>query len=223
MANTKVAILMLMGLGAATFGASYGVSLWLGASTGAAAADIAQEVVVPDGEKTDADADADAEVATAHLGEKHLMALVRQVRAKLDDCRQREKDLEAHQRRLQVARDDLRKEAQHMETLRARLAAAASKLKETRAALEKTRLDVSSDEQRNLRHTAEIYDTMDAEAAADIVTSMCGNEQEDDAAKILHFMKERSVAKLLAAIDDRNLVANLCQKLKRIREPEQGG
>jgi flagellar motility protein MotE (MotC chaperone) len=220
MANTKFAILILMGLGAATFGASYGVSLWLGTSTGTAAADVAQEVV--DAAQHAADAEV-PEMATAHLGEKHLMALVQQVRAKLDDCRQREKDLEAHQRRLHVAREDLRKEAQHLETLRARLASAAARLKESRTALEETRLAVQADEQRNLKHTAEIYDSMDPEAAAEIVENMCKNQQHDDAVKILYFMQERSVGKLLAAISDPNLVADLCQKMKRIREPVQGG
>ena len=220
MASSKFAILVLMGLAAATFGASYGLSLWLGGSTGTAAADVAQKALSPEGQ---AGADDIPELATAHLGEKHLMALVRQVRAKLDDCRQHEKDLAAHQRRLQVARDDLRKEAQHLETLRSRLATAAARLKESRAALEETRLEVRTDEQRNLQHTAEIYDSMDAEAAAGIIQSMCGNQQDDDAAKILHFMKERSVAKLLAAIADQKLVADLCQKMKRIREPEQEG
>jgi flagellar motility protein MotE (MotC chaperone) len=222
MANTKIAILILMGLGAATFGASYGVSLWLGASTGTAAADVAQGVADAVDARDAADDDV-PEMATAHLGEKHLMALVQQVRSKLDECRQHEKDLEAHQRRLQVAREDLRKEAQHLETLRARLASAAARLKESRTALEDTRLAVQADEQRNLKHTAEIYDVMEAEAAAQIIENMCKNQQHDDAAKILHFMKERSVGKLLAAISDPNLVADLCQKMKRIREPEQGG
>jgi len=223
MANSKFAILILMGLAAATFGASYGVSLWLGTGTGSATAEVAEQVAA-EGEPLDTADDVPIpEAATAHLGEKHLMALVQQVRAKLDDCRQREKDLAAHQRRLQVARDDLRKEAQHLETLRARLASAASRLKETRASLEETRLAVRADEQKNLKQTAEIYDVMEAEAAAQIVENMCKNQQDDDAAKILHFMKERSVAKLLAAITDPTLVSDLCQRMKRIREPAQGG
>ncbi len=222
MANTKFAILILMGLAAATFGASYGVSLWLGTQTGSAAANLTEEALTK-GNDTGADKVEMPEAATARLGEKHLMALVRQVRAKLDDCRQREKDLAAQQRRLDVARDDLRTEAQHLETLRARLASAAARLKETRTALEETRLAVRADEQKNLKHTAEIYDVMDAEAAADIIQNMCKNQQDDDAAKILHFMRERSVAKLLAAIADPALVADLCRKMKRIREPGQGG
>jgi flagellar motility protein MotE (MotC chaperone) len=222
MVNSKFAMLILMGLAAATFGASYGISLWLGAGTGAASADVAKTVA--DDGKSDGEEETDLPaMSTAHLGEKHLMALVRQVRGKLDECRQREKDLAAHQRRLEVARDDLRKEAQHLETLRARLAAATVRLKESRAALEETRIAVTADEYRNLKHTAEIYDSMDAEAAAEIVQNMCKNDQHDDAAKILHFMEERSVAKLLAAITDPTLVADLFREMKRIREPEKGG
>jgi len=221
MASGKFAILILIGLATATFGVSYGLSLWLGSTADSAAG--AAEKAVPAEGKADAGKDeAPPPMPTAHLGEKHLLALVRQVRAKLDECRQREKALAAHQRRLQVAREDLRKEARRLETLRSRLAAAAAGLKESRAALEKSRLAVREDEQRNLKHTAEIYDSMESRAAADIIQSMCKNQQEEDAAKILHFMKERSVAKLLAAIDDRGLVADLCRKMKRIREPESG-
>ncbi len=222
MAGHKFAILILMGLAAGTFGVSYGLSLWLGSGAETAAADLAEDTPPADAKAEPGGADP-AELPTAHLEEKHLMALVRQVRSKLDDCRQREKALLDQEQRLQVARQDLRTEAEHLETLRGRLATAAANLKEARAALEQTRLAIGADEQGNLKHTAAIYDAMEPEAAAGIVESMCSAGQHADAVKILHFMKERSVAKLLAAIEDRDLVADLCERMKRVHEPKDEG
>jgi len=222
MVGNKFAILILMGLATATFGVSYGLSLWLGGGAETAAADVAEESTPTDA-GTEPGGAQPPELPTARLQEKHLMALVRQVRSKLDDCRQREKDLLAQEQRIQVARQDLRKEAERLETLRGRLAAAAANLKEARTALEETRLAVGTDEQSNLKHTAEIYDAMEAEAAAGIIESMCNAGQHADAVKILYFMEERSVAKLLAAIPDRDLVADLCERMKRVHELKHEG
>jgi len=221
MTSGKMAILILMGLGAATFGVSYGVSLWLGAGTGTAAATMSGGP--SDTPSADARTDEPEPPATAHLEEKHLMALVRQVRAKMDECRDREKDLAAQEKRIQIACEDLRREAQQLETLRTHLASAAAKLRDSREALQQTRLAVAADEQANLKHTAGIYDKMASEEAAAIIESMCNNAQDTDAVKILHFMEERTVAKVLDAIKDKDLVAGLTDKLKRIHIPKDEG
>jgi len=218
MTSSKMAILILMGLGAATFGVSYGISLWLGTGPGTAAAMAPGKETGTSSAETPASEPAPP--ATAHLEEKHLMALVRQVRAKMDECRDREKDLSAQEKRIQIACEDLRREARQLETLRTHLASAAAQLRNSREALEQTRLVIAADEQSNLRHTAGIYDKMDAEEAASIIESMCMNSQDADAVKILHFMEERAVAKVLAAIKDKGLVAGLTDKLKRIHTPK---
>ncbi|MBL7139335.1 MAG: hypothetical protein ISS74_00335 [Planctomycetes bacterium] len=222
MTSGKLAILILMGLGAATFGVSYGLSLWLGAGVGTAAAMVAGDAA-KDAALADAPLEEPAPPATAHLEEKHLMALVHQVRAKMDECRDREKDLSAQEKRIQIACDDLRREAQQLETLRTHMATAAAKLRESREALEQTRLIVAADEQSSLRRTAAIYDKMDAAEAAGIIESMCKNAQDADAVKILQFMEERTAAKVLAAIKDKDLVAGITQKMKRMHNPKQEG
>jgi len=224
MMSNKFAILVLMGLATTTFSASYGLSLWLGpgpapATAGATAPATAAGPLAAEQAPTD-------EVvpgAVARLSEKHLIALIRQVRARIDEYQQKEKALEDREQRLQVAQEDLRQEAQGLEALWSRLTTAANQLKDTQTALEQTRLLVSNDEMSNLKHTAKIYDAMDAEAAAGIVESMCTNGQDTDVVKILLFMEERSVAKLLAAVKDQQLVATLCQKMKRVHEPKSEG
>ena len=99
MTSGKFAVLILMGLGAATFGVSYGLSLWLGTGVGSAAATMAADGAAG-AASADAPPDEPPPPATAHLEEKHLMALVRQVRAKLDECREREKNLAAQETHL---------------------------------------------------------------------------------------------------------------------------
>ena len=96
--------------------------------------------------------------------------------------------------------------------------AAAAALRKAKVDLEKTRITVTADEQKNLKRAAAIYDKMDPESAAKIVEDMCDNGQEEDAAKILHYMQERSVAKLLAAIADKKKVARLNELMKRIHD-----
>jgi len=224
--NSKFAVLVLMGLGAATFGASYGLSLWLGPGPAPASASADASAIAAGGGPAagePAAPEATGREAVARLSENHLITLIRQVRVRLDECKQKEKALADQAQRLQVARDDLRQEAEGLETLWSRLTAATSHLKETQAALEQTRLAIRDDEKANLKHTAEIYDAMDAEAAAGIVESMCTNGQEADVVKILHLMQERNAAKLLAAVKNQELVANLCQKMKRVHEPKSEG
>jgi hypothetical protein len=50
---------------------------------------------------------------------------------------------------------------------------------------------------------------MDATAGGRILEGMCTNKQESDAVKILHYMQERSVAKVLA--DPVRPVRELCK------------
>ena len=55
-------------------------------------------------------------------------------------------------------------------------------------------------------------------AGSRILEGMCTNKQEADAVKILFYMQERSVAKVLAEMTDKNMAARLCEQLKRVKE-----
>jgi flagellar motility protein MotE (MotC chaperone) len=59
---------------------------------------------------------------------------------------------------------------------------------------------------------------MDPAAAARIVEGMCANQQDADAVKVLFYMKERAVGKLLAEITQTGLAARLCEQMKRVKE-----
>lgn len=193
------------------FGGAFGVSLMMVKPTPktAAATQPARPVVdlvQPAGE-----------VAVA-LQQRELDELVREVRSRLSACTQREQRLEERERRLQMVQGLLKKEAQELETLRLQLVTPLTQAKEAQARLRSLQVSISQQEKANLKKTAAVYDKMDASEAAKILEGMVTNRQEDDAARLLHFMNERSAAKVLASLGDKALAARLTDRLKRIQE-----
>jgi flagellar motility protein MotE (MotC chaperone) len=160
----------------------------------------------------------EAAAETQTVEEKHLYDLVKEVREKVRECQKREQELEEQEKRLQITRQVIDREAQNLEGQRLQLAAALTRVKETQGELEKTRVAIDREEVVNLKRVAAVYDKMDATAGGRILEGMCTNKQESDAVKILHYMQERSVAKVLAEITDKNLAARLCEQLKRVKE-----
>jgi flagellar motility protein MotE (MotC chaperone) len=152
-----------------------------------------------------------AAAETQTVEEKHLYDLVKEVREKVRECQKREQELEEQEKRMQITRQVIDREAQNLEAQRLQLAAALTRVKETRVAIDR-------EEVVNLKRVAAVYDKMDATAGGRILEGMCTNKQESDAVKILHYMQERSVAKVLAEITDKNLAARLCEQLKRVKE-----
>ena len=84
---------------------------------------------------------------------------------------------------------------------------------------------IAKAEKDNLVSIAATYDKMAPEAAGEILTNMsqAKNSSSDDAVKILHYMTERTKAKVLASIAESKepaISAYFCQKLKQIIEKE---
>jgi flagellar motility protein MotE (MotC chaperone) len=167
------------------------------------------------------DAETEAEKALAQkvprLDEKQLYELVREVRQRLGDCQKREQELDEQDRRLRMARQVVERESQDLESLRVQVASSVTRLKETQADLEKTRTAIDKDEEANLKRVAAVYDKMDATSAGRIFEAMCANKQNGDAVRILHFMTDRSVAKVLAEFTDKQLAAQLSEQMKRLK------
>jgi flagellar motility protein MotE (MotC chaperone) len=149
--------------------------------------------------------------------EKQLYELIKEVRQKVRECQKRDQDLDEQERRLQVARQLIERESQDLENLRVQVASSVARLKESQAELEKTRTAIAKDEEVNLKRVAAVYDKMDAVAAARILEGMNKNTQDTDAVKILHYMTERSVAKVMAEFTDKSVAARLCEQMKRIK------
>jgi flagellar motility protein MotE (MotC chaperone) len=162
-------------------------------------------------------ADKAATPEVPRVEEKQLYELIKEVRQKVRECQKRDQDLDEQERRLQVARQLIERESQDLENLRVQVASSVARLKESQAELEKTRTAIAKDEEVNLKRVAAVYDKMDAVAAARILEGMNKNTQDTDAVKILHYMTERSVAKVMAEFTDKSVAARLCEQMKRIK------
>lgn len=165
------------------------------------------------------------------MTEKRLKNLVFDVREKIREYDEKLQVLEMQGQRLQITRDALKKDIEVLNNLQIELASTVAGLKEQRNQLLKTRVDITKEEKANLVSIAATYDKMDAASAGKILTSMCtqkvkradGGEVNtgfDDAIKILHYMQERTKAKVLAELvsSEPQLASLLCRRLKQISE-----
>ncbi len=163
------------------------------------------------------------------MTEQQLNDLIYEVRQKIEIYNQKLQDLEKEKERLQIAQQMLKKDIETLNSLRVDLAASVASLKNERDLLLKTRVTVDQMEKSNLLAIAAAYDKMDPAGACDILTNMAlgpsrtgGSQQAniDDAVKILHFMQDRTKAKVLAEIvaKEPSLATLLSQKLKQVQE-----
>jgi flagellar motility protein MotE (MotC chaperone) len=166
------------------------------------------------------------------MTEQQLKDLIRNVRGKMREYERKLQNLEVQEQRLQVAQEVLREDIGNLNNLRIELASTIAKLRSERDSLLSSRLEIEKSEKVNLVSIAATYDKMDSSSASTILTNMCKDEQEqnieagkayssfDDAVKILHYMTERTKAKLLAelATSEPALAASLCNRLKQIVE-----
>ncbi|MHC4354434.1 MAG: hypothetical protein ACYS0H_17160 [Planctomycetota bacterium] len=169
------------------------------------------------------------------LTEQQLKSLVQDVRQKMREYEDRLQAIGMRERRLQVAQNVLKEDIENLDNLRVEVASAITSLKSERDQLLKSRLEIDQKEKANMVVLAASYDKMDVTGAGKILASMCKSEYPakldsvdvdgknssyDDAVKILHYMTERTKAKLLAelASTEPALAASLCQRLKQIVE-----
>ncbi|MHC4691762.1 MAG: hypothetical protein ACYS67_03390 [Planctomycetota bacterium] len=165
------------------------------------------------------------------ITEKRLKNLVFEVREKIREYDEKLQTLEMQGQRLQITRDALKKDIEALNNLQIELASTVASLKEQRNKLLKTRVDITKEEKANLVSIAATYDKMEATSASKILTSMCTqkiksadveevNRGFNDAIKILHYMQERTKAKVLAELvsSEPQLASLLCQRLKQISE-----
>ncbi|MHC4430314.1 MAG: hypothetical protein ACYTBS_00605 [Planctomycetota bacterium] len=241
---SKKVILITAVAGLVSFGGAF-VFAWLsGPSPTGGPQDPNQPTGVVDGsdggespQQTDARPLADASSASVRrsLTEQQLKNLVEDVRQKMREYEDRLQAVAMRERRLQVAHNVLKEDIENLENLRIEVGSAIATLKSERDNLIKSRLEIDQKEKNNLISIAATYDKMDVTGASKILASMCkpqvSGQQKggdvggkgtsyDDAVKILHYMTERTKAKLLAelATSEPVLAANLCQRLKQIVE-----
>ena len=171
------------------------------------------------------------EVKGKAMTEKRLKSLVFDVRQKMEEYDNKLQRARQREQRLQIAQDTLKKDIENLNNLRIELASIVASLKEQRDKLQQSRVGVGRDEKKNLVKLAATYDKMDSISAGKILTNMCTKQIQgtdvvwaadslDDPVKILHYMTERTKAKVLAELvtSEPTLAALLCRRLKQITE-----
>ncbi len=171
------------------------------------------------------------QTAKTTMMETRLKSLAIEIREKIEEYNNKIEDLEQQAQRLTITRDSIKKDIENLNNLQIELASTVAALKEQRAKLERTRVDIDKAEKANLMSIAATYDKMDSKKASQILTNMCkskvttaeAEEQQsgfNDALKILHYMTERTKAKVLADLvtSEPQLASLLCQRLKQISE-----
>ena len=173
---------------------------------------------------------ADSKIAKKIMTEQQLKSLVYEVREKIQQYNTRLKDIELREQRLQITHDTIKEDIENLNNMRVELALIVTNLKSERDKLLQTRLEIDQAEKTNFVSIAATYDKMDPASASKILSSICTNQTEeeknagssglDDAAKILHYMTERTTAKVLAELVNTQpkLAALICQRLKEISE-----
>jgi len=159
------------------------------------------------------------------MTEKQLKSLVFEVREKIQEYDQKLGAVKIREQRLQRAQGTLKTDIEELNNLRIELEAFMVSLKSEQDKLLKSKVEIAKIEKDNLISMAATYDKMAPEAAGEILTniSQAQNSSSDDAVKILHYMSERTKAKVLASIAESKepaISAYFCQKLKQIIEKE---
>ncbi|UCD53203.1 MAG: hypothetical protein JSW27_11275 [Phycisphaerales bacterium] len=166
---------------------------------------------------------------TRAMTEEQLKELIYEVREKIQEYNTKLRNLEKGEERLLIAQQTLKKDIEALNNLRVDLAATVANLKSERDMLLRARVEVEEAEKGNLVAIAAAYDKMDPIRASEILTNMAVGQSQgggarsaniDDAVKILHYMQERTKARVLAELvtTEPGLAALLCQKLKQVTE-----
>ncbi|MFP3936910.1 MAG: hypothetical protein ACLFVW_01120 [Phycisphaerae bacterium] len=216
--SKKLRIVIVATLALAAFGASFMFSWSRGSST------------APEGDGTPGSQQAEspsgdllaeyAEKASMQVqpSEAEMHQLVQDLREKRRDLDRRRRQLDQRERQIELAEELLDKQAEELEDLRLQLVAPLTTLKEATRELQESREVISRREQANIRGIAAKYERMDVDSGSQILVSMARNGQESDAVKILYYLSERVAAKMLGAIEDRELAARLIERMKRVEE-----
>jgi len=158
------------------------------------------------------------------LTEKQLKELIYEVREKIKQYDHKLQELSAREQNLQTAQETLKKDIKELDDLRIELAGTISGIKTEQDKLQKSKIEIAGIEKANLVSIAATYDKMDAAQAGKILTNMnqIRGGSGEDAVKILHYMSERTKAKVLAVIAETEpaVSADFCRRLKQITQKD---
>jgi flagellar motility protein MotE (MotC chaperone) len=162
--------------------------------------------------------------------------LANSLRSQMDALRTREQQFAARQKSLEVisqdihlekaAMDELRKQlneefrglTERIESLERKAGEANQKrkqLSDQNRELKESQLRVEDSEKASIKRLA-VYDSMDADAAAQHLQQMADTGKIETAVKILNSMRERQAAKVLAQFPGHTTVVQLLDKMRSV-------
>jgi len=172
-------------------------------------------------------------------GTEEVLQLAADLKKRMEVVQKREADVENKLTQLKIVYQDIKSEQQVIDELKKQVQLElqavteqmnkleekfvqlqqqaqekASKIQE----LEKRMIELDDVQKANIRRMASMYDTMDAESAAKILTKMADEGDLATVAALLSAMKERQAAKVLAALPDPGLAAQLSEHLKLLKQ-----
>ncbi len=152
----------------------------------------------------------------------------------------REDELQRRQSRLKLIRDDVDGSRREFDGLRAQVDDTATRVKKAFSdleteqqdfdqekvsaeselqKLEEARNDANEEETVNLRRISSWFQSMPAEKAAEYIRELSNEGKMESAVKLLGNIEERTVAKILSAMDDAALVVELTEAFRRAKRP----
>lgn len=163
---------------------------------------------------------AGAETVMLSPREVALEKLISDLQHEKQQLDQRLRALNERKQRIAIAADQIKTASLELESMRVQLAAPLIPLKGLIQNLEATRILIRKEQVARLEDNAKTLAAMTADKSAGIVTSMCAGERMDDAARVVWFMPDRDRAKMLGAMPDDKVVAELLDRVKKIRQEE---
>ncbi len=134
--------------------------------------------------------------------------------------KRRSRELDAWERQLVEEREALR---ERFGKEKAELGSLKEELARLDAALSTREILIVQAEASNLDQIAKIYAKMEPVQAAAVLAQMYSSGEEELVVKVVHLMQDRSAAKVLEAMTDPLLSAQITEKLRTVRQDESKG
>ncbi len=228
--SKKVMIIITVAAGLLSFAAAFGLSFIRSKKAAQIAAEQqaqAAKAAADNAQAKTAEAPGSKETNLS-LTEKQLEGLIYDVRDKIREYNKKMQELGSTEERVRIAQAELKKDIDSLTDLRTELASTVAALRQEHDRLLKTRIEIKESEKQNLTNIAATYDKMSPAGAAEIFTNMSKLDTDQskglaDVVKILHYMSDRSKAKVLAEMvgTEPKLAAFLSCELKKIKEVTQ--
>jgi len=174
------------------------------------------------------------------LSAEEIYQLGNVIRSREEALKEREKQIEDREQRAKLMLEDIRAEQIELEALQAKIqsqiesaesllakiAAEKQQAEQLRQAAEKdqqhhqqSQAQAEETQSQNVRRMAEWFQNMEAETAAEYLRELADNGKLAMAVQLLANFEERDAAKILAAMNDPALVAQLTEEFKTLKRP----